>query len=280
MSSAVAAAALAAKVFLGEAYPSGHVYLAPFTAAGKDTPTQENKLAISTWPATVTLYGVDPVETKNDDVGTVTRQAKRDRYFVPERPSARTKKDDNPSFHYIPGLEGLDETHTETCKLPYKKNKAYRYVENNADFFGTIGDFCFTDEVIAVYHTERPTKHVAYRVLAVPSDWTLTDVQLFHAGDDKYKAPPRPLSAAERKAIQKRKAQIPKDYECTTEPGGIDQAQIMARAKIKGHKESIRISYYSDPGCAGHLSDIYVLDIVNGDQVEGTFDLGHYQGPI
>ena len=42
----------------------------------------------------------------------------------------------------------------------------------------------------------------------------------------------------------------------------------------------MRISTYENPGCAGHLATIYVLDILNRGVVLDTLLLSQYQGVL
>ncbi|MGD2270750.1 MAG: hypothetical protein PVI06_10170 [Desulfobacterales bacterium] len=57
-------------------------------------------------------------------------------------------------------------------------------------------------------------------------------------------------------------------------------AEQLVSVEFLNSESEIRISRYSNPGCAGHLADIYVLDIIKNHNVIKTIELDHYFGPI
>ena len=91
---------------------------------------------------------------------------------------------------------------------------------------------------------------------------------------------PRPLSDDERKQIATDKAALPKDFECTTEPRYLDSARIILTANIGKSAASIRLSSYLNPGCTGHLSEIYVLDVLSPAEPPRRFEFRHYHGVL
>jgi hypothetical protein len=90
----------------------------------------------------------------------------------------------------------------------------------------------------------------------------------------------RPVTAAERKQIAADRNAIPKDMECTTVPQFLDDAKVILTANVASSKLSIRLSKYSTPGCLGHLSDIYVLDVIEAGRDPTRFEFRHYQGVL
>ena len=91
---------------------------------------------------------------------------------------------------------------------------------------------------------------------------------------------PRPATAAEQQEIAAARNAIPKDVECTTVPQFLDDAKIILTADVVNTTLSIRLSKYSTPGCAGHLADIYVLDVIEPGREPRRFEFRHYQGVL
>ena len=42
----------------------------------------------------------------------------------------------------------------------------------------------------------------------------------------------------------------------------------------------LKVSTYVNPGCGGHLSSIYILDVLRRNLVVRKLELGRYQGPL
>jgi hypothetical protein len=90
----------------------------------------------------------------------------------------------------------------------------------------------------------------------------------------------RPVSSRDRAEIAAERRKLPKDIACTTEPRWIDSARILLTATITNSKSTIRLSSYQTPGCLGHLSTIYVLDILTPGREPRRFEFRHYQGVL
>jgi hypothetical protein len=90
----------------------------------------------------------------------------------------------------------------------------------------------------------------------------------------------RSLSARERDQIAADKRKLPKDIECTTVPRWLDAATIALEARIGSSDATIRLSSYDNPGCLGHLSTIYVLDVMSAGREPRRFEFRHYQGVL
>lgn len=90
----------------------------------------------------------------------------------------------------------------------------------------------------------------------------------------------RPVSAAERDDVAAKRRLVPKGAECTTVARFLDDAKIILTANVANTTFSIRLSKYTTPGCAGHLADVYVLDVIAAGQEPRRFEFTHYQGVI
>jgi hypothetical protein len=90
---------------------------------------------------------------------------------------------------------------------------------------------------------------------------------------------PRPVSERERREIdvEKRKGP-PAGIKCTTEPRYLDSATQLLTAKLSRSLANIRLSRYTTPGCAGHLADIYILDVLVPNQPPRRFEFTHAKG--
>ena len=139
------------------------------------------------------------------------------------------------------------------------------------DLFSTIDSMVVTDPNLALYRAATRTS----RPLAI-FGWNerlaLIDISFGDAGK------PRPVSATERVEIEaEKKSALPID-ECTTVRQFLDSAEVMLTAKIAKSNFSIRLSRYQNPGCAGHLAEIYVLDVLEPGREPRRFQFSHYVG--
>jgi hypothetical protein len=55
---------------------------------------------------------------------------------------------------------------------------------------------------------------------------------------------------------------------------------VLLTASLHSSNVTIRLSHYATPGCAGHLSDIYVLDVLAPGHEPRRFEFRHYQGVL
>jgi len=90
----------------------------------------------------------------------------------------------------------------------------------------------------------------------------------------------RPTTPRERDEVAADKRKLPKDIKCTTVPQWIDAAKILLTATVSLTNATIRLSSYQDPGCLGHLSTIYVLDVMMPGREPRRFEFRHYQGVL
>jgi hypothetical protein len=142
------------------------------------------------------------------------------------------------------------------------------------DLFSTIDSMMLTDPNLALY---RAAAKVA-RPLAV-FGWDhgieITEVSFRNNGAR------RPTTDAERQAIAgEKKAAAAKDVDCSTERGFLDSATVILNARVAKTRTTIRLSTYSNPGCAGHLSEVYVLDVLEPGREPQRFEFRHYAGVL
>jgi hypothetical protein len=128
-----------------------------------------------------------------------------------------------------------------------------------------------TDVPLAVYKSASPLAQ-STSIIGWSNTLALSSVSI----KDRGRA--RPVSAGEREEIAHEKQALPKDVECTTEPQWLDSAKIIVTAAISGSAMTIRVSQYQTPGCLGHLSMIYVLDVMTPGREPKRFEFRHYQG--
>lgn len=144
------------------------------------------------------------------------------------------------------------------------------------DVFGTVLDSSLEDRDIGVYRTKQSIS-VGVSVFAWASGISLDAVDFRNNGKR------RPMTSAEKtEVVNKKKAEETKTkgYGCTTVPGFLDSAREILRSKVKGSAFSIRISEYANPGCAGHLEEVYVLDVWEDGKEPSRFQCHHYVGAI
>lgn len=80
-------------------------------------------------------------------------------------------------------------------------------------------------------------------------------------------------------AQQKEAGKAAADFPCTTVPTFIDSAKELVEARTDNGL-TIRVSFYENPGCAGHLTSIYVLDVLREASLLATFQMTQYQGAL
>jgi hypothetical protein len=170
---------------------------------------------------------------------------------------------------YIPAIEGMDDQHDPCGPLPTKPlDLSFEYLSD--EFFDGMIDYCETNEDVAVYHTVP--SQFSYTVLAFSPEVALENIRLVEG--------PRPVTAAEGQQAAEEKRQIEKiAKDCTTVPAYIDSAALFLEAGL-GNGMTLRLSSYKNPGCAGHLSTIYLVDVLRGDAVLSTFQLVQNQGVL
>ena len=141
------------------------------------------------------------------------------------------------------------------------------------DLFATIDNAALADRNIARYRAPIAVDR-AVAFLGSDSRMPLVNISYKQAGQ------PRPINDAERQQVAAARNGIPKDAECSTEPQFLDSAKIILTAGIARSMPTIRLSKYLTPGCGGHLSEIYVLDVMTPNQPARRFEFRHYHGVL
>ncbi len=159
----------------------------------------------------------------------------------------------------------------------YKVEKDRAKVEYFPDgFFSTVMDDC-VDEAVFTYSFDESIK-TAMNIIAWSDPLELKNFSFKNR--DKI----RPMTEAEKVELSKLKIaseKIEKAYgECSTETGYIDDAKIITEFDIGDQGLKGRFSKYFDPGCAGHLKDIYILDLLKEGRLLKRLTTYHYEGVI
>lgn len=141
------------------------------------------------------------------------------------------------------------------------------------DLFSTIDKAAVADRNLARYRAPVPVER-SVSFLGLDSRFVLADVSYRDAGTA------RPLNEEDRQQIASEKASQLRDADCSTEPRYLDAAKIIVTAKIAKSSLSIRLSSYLNPGCAGHLSEVYVLDVWAEGGAPRRFEFRHYHGVL
>lgn len=142
------------------------------------------------------------------------------------------------------------------------------------DVFSTVDRAALEDRNLARYRMEQGVMS-SVALFGWNTGLPLTDISYIDKGR------PRPTTARERLAIDADKKSSPnKESDCTTVPQFLDAATVLLTAKLSNSNVTIRLSHYVTPGCAGHLSQIYVLDVLAPGQEPRRFEFRHYHGLI
>ncbi len=166
----------------------------------------------------------------------------------------RTVTQDSEEQYYFPGRENAGDV-------------------SAPDLFSTVDRAALEDRNLARYRAEDSVES-SVAVFGWDADLPLADISFSEKGQ------PRPTTASERRELDADKKSLPKNFECTTVPQFLDSAKVILTAKVANSNVSIRLSRFITPGCAGHLSEIYVLDVLAPGQEPRRFEFRHYHGVI
>jgi hypothetical protein len=222
------------QVFIGQVYPSGNVYVKPFSG-NRARPKELSLLPL-----------------------VIDRSSSKAALVSETMPPA-----------YIPAVEGMDDQHDPCGSLATKSlDLSFEYLSD--EFFDGMIDYCETNEEVAIYRISP--SQFSYTVLGFNSDIALDNVRVVEG--------PRPMSAAEEQQAAEVKRQTEKVVaDCTTVPAYIDSAARFLEVGI-GNGLTLRLSSYKNPGCAGHLSTIYLIDIIRANAVITTFHFVQNHGVL
>ncbi len=144
---------------------------------------------------------------------------------------------------------------------------------SDADVFATIDRAAISDRNLSRYRASVSLLQ-GFSMVGWDDRITLVDNETF-----VVQGPLRPLTAGERAAVDSEKKSAPTDAsQCSTVPQYLDSATVMWTARLAESQTRVRLSHYMTPGCAGHLSDIYVLDVIEPGQELRRYEFRHYQG--
>lgn len=240
-------------IFIGQSYPSGNVYLRRFTKEEGDEHSSRLQ-----WPRKLQLFALAPSPAPRQPFEVIFAEELRSQLVENRQRSV-----------YIPGAEGMDETHLP-CGLGDNKKLDPSFQSLSGDFFHSMLDHCEPNDGVARF-TGKDSKY-SYLVLGIQGH-SLSESKVL----ERQK---RPLTENEKKALEKEKKDFlreSKANDCSTEPAYIDAASEIFEAVID-RKTSIRLSTYDSPGCAGHLASIYILDVLVEGQLKKTYTLSQYRG--
>ncbi len=220
---------IARAIVIGQAYPSGNVYVAGFDE------TEPRR-----WPSRLGLLPIfkaapAPIGAGADFFRPVTQDSEEQADFPRREP-------------------GADIT-----------------VER--DVFRTLDNMPVQDRNLARY---RAVEAIDASVSILGWDEAIGLADISFAGRGQR----RPTTTGEAVLIAAEKKARPKDVECTTVPQYLDSAEILLTAKAANSNITIRLSHYDTPGCLGHLSQVWVLDVMTPGQQPRRFEFRHYQGVI
>lgn len=237
---------IAENIFIGEIYPSGHLYVQSVL---------EPKKSIS-WPHDLNIFRM------NVGVGgaAVIKAEWLKKVFDEYPPAAE-------------GMDGEDDfSHGKICGWHYPARVSGK--QSTDDFFATIADNCVKDAELGLYQAKSPVNE-AYKVVAG------SGAVIFGGADYSVQGLPRPLTKAEASDIEKEKAKLGKyESDCTTNPSFIDSAKQLSIVRVLNTLCTLRISEYSNPGCAGHLMEIYVIDVLEKNSLKRSISVARYLGLI
>ena len=167
---------------------------------------------------------------------------------------------------YIPGVEGMDNQHA-TCGAEFRERHDSSIMYVSEDFFKASFDYCDSNEGVAMYRTRPVTFSV--RVLAFPAEVRIVAPRSLTGT--------RLMTRAEQAEVARLKAEPAGN--CTTTPALIDSATRLFQGNFD-NRLTVRLSAYKTPGCNGHLSTIYLLDVLRGDALMRTFQASQNHGPL
>ena len=257
---------IAARLFLGQAYPSGNVYLKPFPL-NTESQSEHDYLRSHSWPDSILFRALS-----SEDI-----YAKRIRKAVFSSVMRDSMREIGQNLQqlqsaYIPSLESMDDSHEGCTPAFYRpRNRDYRYL--GEDFFSQCLFNCNPNEGTGIY---KYTDHsdLSFSVFAYTSDLNLSDIILVNG----IRRPMTPEELAEVES-QKAKDKI-SESEWTTVPKYLDSATCCLSADVTGSNLSIRISQYETAGRAGHLARVFILDVIKSGSLLKRYELIHYKGNI
>jgi len=275
---------LGQEIMLGQVYPSGNLYLKSFTSVKSaaanlsDADDLGGNTALRQSSSQVMGYCMEKDVCSDPAVNSAVIKFKRIGMINPVL-SAETIRDGYTveSDLYLPAKEGMVGKADTECGASFKKNPAFNYVGD--DFFRTVIDYCSFDDGDQIIHyqsTTPPIKNLSYQIFAVAYDVHLKNMHYFSEGIK------RPLTNTEKIEVARQKADMAKQdlTDCTTNPSYLNDAKKILEADVENTPYQLRLSYYDQSGCGGHLALYYILDILNKGKLIQSYYMTHYLGPV
>jgi hypothetical protein len=166
---------------------------------------------------------------------------------------------------YIPGIEGMDIQHAP-CGAEFREKHDSTIVYLSEDFFNASFDYCDPNKGVAMYRATPVPFSV--RVLAFPTEIRIVEPRSLTGT--------RTATKEELAEVPGRRRNLPRDAQrlapswtplpaCFRQTLTTDFPCGCPRTK--------------SPGCTGHLSTIYLLDVLRGQEVLRTFPVSQSHGP-
>lgn len=258
---------IVSNIFLGQVYPSGHVYLRPFLLNNNSQSSDDNLKNIS-WPDEVFFQSFS-------STAPIANRLRKARFLkVINEPQIEIGPNTYQTESiYIPAVESMDVSNDWANKKGFKSvNPDYKYLGN--DFYRM--EMCTdldSNEGTAMYIADSKNKY-SYMVVAFGKNLHLSQITLLGGIG-------RPLSSDEYKTVSNQREQEKKfemEGNSTTNPNYLDNARSYFDANVERTDLSIRLSQYASPGLYGHSTDIYVLDVMQNNVVMKTYELHKWLG--
>jgi hypothetical protein len=257
---------IAVRIFLGQFYPSGHIYLKPFPLP-RTSQSEDDYLKSFSWPVTISFHALSSIYPDSNKIMEAHLSS-----IMHDGKHELQKNTYQLESAYIPSLESMDDSHEGCTKKFYKPRNAH-YQYRGGDFFYQALFNCNPNEGVAIYKN-NDSSNLSYSVIAFAKDLDLYEIR-FMNGER------RPLTSDELVAVEKEKMETKKiESERTTIPTYLDSAVSYLSARVKGSDMSIRISQYETAGRMGHLAKVFILDVVKSGVLLKKYELAQYLGAI
>jgi hypothetical protein len=257
---------IAARLFLGQAYPSGNVYLKPFPL-NTESQSEDDYLRSHSWPDSISFHALSSANA-------YAKRIRKAIFSSVMRDSVREIGQNLKQLQsaYIPSLESMDDSHEGCTPAFYRpRNRDYRYL--GEDLFSQCLFNCNPNEGIGIYrYTDY--RNLSFSVFAYTSDLNLSDIILLNAMR-------RPMTPEESAEVERQKAKDKiSESEWTTIPTYLDSATCCLSANVTGSNLSIRISQFETAGRLGHLAKVFILDVIKSGALLKKYELVQYRGNI
>jgi hypothetical protein len=253
---------VARSVFLGQAYPSGALYLEAFRVApgalrhSPEWPDRVRFLPLDQLDPSLSRVPAEPLEARFLLVGDWVNPPAAEGMLVPSSPCVP------PGYSPRDGARYLTTTGAE---------EEPGVVWQGAEYFATNEWFgCAVEPSVPVYRIGEPIEG-AFRVVAFASSLPVSEPDRSVAGT------PRPMTPAEETAVTERRNRRERDREaCTLEPRDLDGARQIVSFRVEGTPYHGRISSYV-AACTA-LAEVFLLDLLEDGEVVATYQVSRWRG--